>query len=101
MLTPPSSSNVSGSPVPAPSRPHVISNNGTCLEIGWKLGRAGDKDVGFVVEGSSDEKSWTVVYKGSATSTLVRDADMRFFRVSALRKLIQVRFPQTSFSAVK
>ncbi|VDN21651.1 unnamed protein product [Gongylonema pulchrum] len=90
VLTPPSPSNMPGSPTPIPSRPHIISNNGASLEIGWKLPRANDKDVSFIVEGSSDEKGpWNVVYKGGATNALIRDPEMRFFRVSALKKQTQ------------
>ncbi|KAM3727642.1 Fibronectin type III domain-containing protein 3B [Dirofilaria immitis] len=87
--TPSSPSIVSSSPPPIPSRPHIISNNGVRLEIGWKAGRTNEKDLGFLLEGSSDEKSWTVVYRGSAISTQVRDHEMRAFRVAALRKQLQ------------
>uniref|UniRef100_A0A0R3S1Y8 Fibronectin type III domain protein n=1 Tax=Elaeophora elaphi TaxID=1147741 RepID=A0A0R3S1Y8_9BILA len=79
----------SGSPPPTPSRPHIISNSGVRLEIGWKAGRANEKDLGFLLEGSSDEKSWTVLYKGNAVSTQIRDPEMRAFRVAALRKQLQ------------
>lgn len=80
----------SGSPPPTPSRPHIISNSGVRLEIGWKTGRMNEKDLGFVLEGSSDEKSWTVIYRGNAISTKIHDPEMRAFRVAALRKQLQV-----------
>lgn len=83
-------SSPSGSPPPTPSRPHIISNSGVCLEIGWKTGRMNEKDLGFLLEGSSDEKSWTVIYRGSAISTQIRDPEMRAFRVAALKKQLQV-----------
>ncbi|VDP14211.1 unnamed protein product [Onchocerca flexuosa] len=87
--TPSSPSSISGSPPPTPSRPHIISNNGVRLEIGWKTGRMNEKDLGFLLEGSLDEKSWTVVYRGNATSTQIRDHEMRAFRVAALKKQLQ------------
>uniref|UniRef100_A0A8R1XR77 Fibronectin type-III domain-containing protein n=1 Tax=Onchocerca volvulus TaxID=6282 RepID=A0A8R1XR77_ONCVO len=87
--TPSSPSNIPGSPPPTPSRPHIISNSGVCLEIGWKTGRMNEKDLGFLLEGSLDEKSWIVVYRGNATSTQIRDHEMRAFRVAALKKQLQ------------
>lgn len=85
--TPPSSPN---SPPPTPSRPHVISN-GAKLEIGWKIGRTTNKEaISFVVEGSCDEKNWTVLYRGTATDAQIRDVELKAFRVSAFRKNLQV-----------
>lgn len=49
-----------------------------------------EKDLGFLLEGSLDEKSWIVVYRGNATSTQIRDHEMRAFRVAALKKQLQV-----------
>ncbi|CAG9535682.1 unnamed protein product [Cercopithifilaria johnstoni] len=88
-------SSPSGSPPPTPSRPHIISNNGIHLEIGWKAGRVNEKDLGFVVEGSLDEKSWSVIYRGNAISTQIRDPEMRAFRVAALRKQLQSGWSDT------
>uniref|UniRef100_A0A915PDA4 Fibronectin type-III domain-containing protein n=1 Tax=Setaria digitata TaxID=48799 RepID=A0A915PDA4_9BILA len=87
--TPSSPSVTSGSPPPTPSRPQIISNTGMNLEIAWKTGRSSEKDLGFLLEGSLDEKSWTMVYRGSATSAQIRDSEMRAFRVAALRKQLQ------------
>lgn len=83
-------SSPSGSPPPTPSRPHIISNSGAHLEIGWKAERMNEKDLGFILEGSSDEKSWTVIYRGNSTSTQIHDSEMRAFRVAALKKQLQV-----------
>lgn len=83
-------SSPSVSPPPTPSKPHVISNNDGSIEIGWKMGRTNAKDVGFLLEGSSDEKSWTVLYKGSGVSSQIRDPELRAFRVAAWRKQLQV-----------
>ncbi|EFO22071.2 hypothetical protein LOAG_06415 [Loa loa] len=88
-------SSPSGTPPPTPSRPHIISNNGVCLEIGWKTGRMNEKDLGYLLEGSSDEKSWTVVYRGNAISTQIRGPEMRAFRVAALRKQLQSGWSDT------
>uniref|UniRef100_F1KRI8 Fibronectin type III domain-containing protein 3B n=1 Tax=Ascaris suum TaxID=6253 RepID=F1KRI8_ASCSU len=87
--TPPSPSSPTTPPA-TPAKPHVIANGSSRLEIGWSKMRTSERDnIGFVVEGSCDEQNWSVLYKGSATSALVRDPDLSAFRVSALRKQVQ------------
>lgn len=46
----------------------------------------------YVLEGSLDDppKNWSVIYKGNATSTIVRDTSLCAFRVSACRFQSQV-----------
>lgn len=77
-------------PPATPTRPHVISKADSRLEIGWKSTRTASSDsLGFVLEGSADENKWNVLYKGTATSTVVRDKHLNAFRVSAFKSQTQ------------
>ena len=63
------------------------------LEIGWKPAPSSMSDrTEYVLEGSLDDppKNWSVIYKGNATSTIVRDTSLCAFRVSACRFQSQV-----------
>ncbi|VDM40266.1 unnamed protein product [Toxocara canis] len=89
--TPPSPSSPPTTPPATPAKPHVISNGNSRLEIGWIKSRGGTErdNTGFIMEGSCDEQKWSVLYRGNATSALVRDPELNAFRVSAFRKHIQ------------
>ncbi|VDK52873.1 unnamed protein product [Anisakis simplex] len=78
-------------PPDSPLKPFIISNVKSRVEIGWnKLKSNGNNNnVNFVLEGSYNEQQWNVLYKGSATSALVRDGQLNTFRVAAIRKQIQ------------